>query len=118
MSASLRRALRARKKPTHARLRSFNLTKVPKLSSRRNYASTAQLLPRYFVCAGIGKSLTNDTQLGHDQPLDEGHGSFERQTPYWCDIMISCINKKDAVQQRLKPLPYLSFEAMTASTGV
>ncbi len=66
--------------------------------------------PRYGVCAGVGKSLSIDTgSLETFKTFDEVLESFDKQMKYWCDLQISCINKVDYAQQRLKPLPYLSL---------
>jgi len=35
--------------------------------------------------------------------------SYGRQLKYWCDTLVTLINKNDLVHQRLKPLPYLSL---------
>jgi pyruvate formate-lyase/glycerol dehydratase family glycyl radical enzyme len=66
--------------------------------------------PRYPVCGGAGKTLSINTgSLDTFKSFDEVTASFDEQMKYWCDKLISCINKIDFVQQRLKPLPYLSL---------
>ncbi len=66
--------------------------------------------PRYTVCAGAGKRLSINTgSLETFKTFDEVAQSFDKQMKYWCDLLISCINKIDYAQQRLKPLPYLSL---------
>ena len=90
---------------------SFNLTKVLELSLNGGRCmDCSDACPRYSRCAGAGNRLSIDTgSLDTFESFEEVRESFERQMAYWCDIMISCINKIDAVQQRLKPLPYLSL---------
>ena len=66
--------------------------------------------PRYAKCAGVGKGLSINTGIltemtSFDQVLE----SYDKQMAYWCDSMISTINKIDLCHQRLKPLPYLSL---------
>jgi formate C-acetyltransferase len=46
-----------------------------------------------------------DSFASFDEVLD----SFDKQMEYWCGLMIKSINKIDFVQQKLKPLPYLSL---------
>jgi formate C-acetyltransferase len=41
--------------------------------------------------------------------FDEVLESYDRQMEYWCDILVTLINKNDLTHQRLKPLPYLSL---------
>ena len=66
--------------------------------------------PRWSRCGSQGKHLSIDTGsletfTSFDQVLD----SYEKQMKFWCDSMVSCINKMDYAHQRLKPLPYLSL---------
>ena len=63
-----------------------------------------------------GRCIDDDTQLSIDTgsletftSFDEVLESYDRQMKYWCDNMISTINKMDLCHQRLKPLPYLSL---------
>ena len=63
-----------------------------------------------------GRCIDDDTRLSIDTgsletftSFDEVLASFDRQMKYWCDSMISTINKLDFCHQRLKPLPYLSL---------
>ena len=66
--------------------------------------------PRYAQCAGAGKGLSIDTgSLADMTSFDQVLESYDRQMAYWCDSMISTINKIDLCHQRLKPLPYLSL---------
>jgi formate C-acetyltransferase len=90
---------------------SFNLTKVLELSiNGGRCVDCSDACPRYGICAGAGKSLSINTgSLETFESFEAVKESFERQMRYWCDLMISCINKMDVAQQRLKPLPYLSL---------
>ena len=66
--------------------------------------------PRYAKCAGAGKSLSINTgSIAEFTSFDQVLESYDKQMKYWCDSMISCINKIDYAHQRLKPLPYLSL---------
>ena len=66
--------------------------------------------PRYARCAGVGKGLSIDTgNLAEMTSFDQVLESYDKQMAYWCDSMISTINKIDLCHQRLKPLPYLSL---------
>ncbi len=63
-----------------------------------------------------GRCIDDDTQLSIDtgsletfRSFDEVLASFDRQMKYWCDNMISTLNKMDYCHQRMKPLPYLSL---------
>ena len=63
-----------------------------------------------------GRCIDDDMQLSIDtgslesfKSFDEVLESYDRQMKYWCDSMISTINKVDFCHQRLKPLPYLSL---------
>ena len=63
-----------------------------------------------------GRCIDDDTQLSIDTgsletftSFDEVLESFDKQMKYWCDSMISTINKMDFCHQRMKPLPYLSL---------
>lgn len=86
---------------------SFNLAKVLQLSINGGRCiDCGPACPYHKSCQGLGPdtgSLERFTSF--DQVLD----SFRAQMKYWCDLMISCINKMDLCQQRLKPLPYLSL---------
>ncbi len=63
-----------------------------------------------------GRCIDDDMQLSVDtgsletfSTFDEVLESFDRQMKYWCDNMISTLNKMDYCHQRMKPLPYLSL---------
>ncbi len=90
---------------------SVNLSKILTLAIHGGQCiDCASTCPRYKVCAGIGKTLSLNTgSLESFQSFDEVLVSFKKQMKYWCDILISCLNKMDYAQQRLKPLPYLSL---------
>ncbi len=61
-------------------------------------------------CIDDGQQLSVDTgSLETFRSFDEVLASFDKQMKYWCDSMISTINKLDFCHQRLKPLPYLSL---------
>lgn len=66
--------------------------------------------PYYSGCAGAGGGLSIDTgSLEEFTSFDQVLESYDRQMEYWCDQLISTVNKIDLAQQRLKPLPYLSL---------
>ena len=66
--------------------------------------------PRWERCGAQGKHLSIDTgSLETFTSFDQVLESYDRQMQYWCDSMVSCINKMDYAHQRLKPLPYLSL---------
>lgn len=63
-----------------------------------------------------GRPIDTGEQLGPDtgsldtfQSFDEVLESYDRQMQYWCDRLVSCVDKIDLAQQALKPLPYLSL---------
>ena len=61
-------------------------------------------------CIDDGMQLSIDTgSLETFTSFDEVLESFDKQMKYWCDSMISTINKLDYCHQRMKPLPYLSL---------
>ena len=61
-------------------------------------------------CIDDGTQLSIDTgSLESFTSFDQVLDSFDKQMKYWCDNMISTINKMDFCHQRLKPLPYLSL---------
>ncbi len=90
---------------------SVNLAKIVTLAINGGRCiDCASSCPRFGVCAGDGKSLSINTgSLETFKTFDDVMASFDKQMKYWCDILISCINKMDYAQQRLKPLPYLSL---------
>lgn len=90
---------------------SFNLAKTVQLAINHGRCiDCSKDCPRFAKCAGAGASLGPDTGgLDTFQSFDEVKESFEKQMKYWCDKMISMVNKIDMAQQALKPLPYLSL---------
>ena len=66
--------------------------------------------PFHAKCAGAGKCLGIDTGSIEDfTSFDQVLEAYDRQMAFWCDQMVSTINKIDLCHQRLKPLPYLSL---------
>ena len=66
--------------------------------------------PRWAKCGALGKHLSIDTgSLETFTSFDQVLESYDKQMKFWCDSMVSCINKLDYAHQRLKPLPYLSL---------
>jgi formate C-acetyltransferase len=90
---------------------SFNLAKVLQLAINGGRCiDCGPACPRGAVCAGAGKSLGPNTgSLSSFASFDELLASYDKQMKYWCDLMISGINKTDITHRRLKPLPYLSL---------
>jgi formate C-acetyltransferase len=90
---------------------SFNMAKVLQLAINGGRCIDCnEECPRHAKCAGAGGRLGVDTgSLATFKNFDEVLTSFDRQMKYWCDLMISGINKMDIAHQRLKPLPYLSL---------
>lgn len=90
---------------------SANLTKIMTLAINGGKCiDCSSACPRYAECAGAGSQLSINTgSLETFESFDEVLDSFDKQMKYWCDMLISCINKIDIAQQRLKPLPYLSL---------
>jgi hypothetical protein len=65
-------------------------------------------LPRR--CIDDGEQLSHrHGSLEEFATFDEVLDSYRKQLKYWCDQMISMINKMDLCHQRMKPLPYLSL---------
>jgi formate C-acetyltransferase len=90
---------------------SFNIAKVFQLAVNGGRCiECGSHCPRYSKCAGIGGRLGIDTgSLESFESFDQVMDSFDKQMEYWCDLMISQVNKVDLTHQRLKPLPYLSL---------
>jgi len=66
--------------------------------------------PRWAKCGALGKHLSIDTgSLETFTDFEQVLESYDKQMKFWCDSMVSCINKMDYAHQRLKPLPYLSL---------
>jgi formate C-acetyltransferase len=64
----------------------------------------------YSKCVGAGRTLgLNTGSLETFSSFDEVLDSYDRQMKYWCDELVTLINKNDLTHQRLKPLPYLSL---------
>ena len=86
---------------------SFNLAKVLQLAINGGRCiDCSESCPYHDKCTGLGPDTGS---LRTAKSFDEVVASFKAQMKYWCDLMISCINKIDLAQQRLKPLPYLSL---------
>ncbi|MBR4702518.1 MAG: formate C-acetyltransferase/glycerol dehydratase family glycyl radical enzyme [Oscillospiraceae bacterium] len=86
---------------------SFNLAKVLQLAINGGRCiDCSEACGYYTKCRGLGPDTGS---LETAESFDEVVASFKAQMKYWCDEMLSCINKIDLCQQRLKPLPYLSL---------
>jgi formate C-acetyltransferase len=86
---------------------SFNLAKVLQLSINGGRCiDCSAACPFHETCRGLGPDTGS---LETAESFDDVVRSFKAQMKYWCDLMLSCINKMDLAQQRLKPLPYLSL---------
>jgi formate C-acetyltransferase len=90
---------------------SVNLAKILQLSINGGRCiDCSSLCGFYNKCAGAGGSLGPDTgSLETFKNFDEVLENYDRQMKYWTDMLVSCINKIDYAQQRIKPLPYLSL---------
>jgi pyruvate formate-lyase/glycerol dehydratase family glycyl radical enzyme len=90
---------------------SFNIAKVMQLAINGGRCIDCNpKCPRHNKCAGIGGRLGIDTgSLETFKSFDDVMDAFDKQMEYWCDLMISQVNKVDMAHQRLKPLPYLSL---------
>jgi len=88
----------------------FNMNKVLELAvNNGRCAECSAECPRYAKCAGAGKSLGIDTgSIETFQTFDEVLAAYDKQMEYWCNNMISMLNKVDVVHQEVKPLPFLS----------
>ena len=86
---------------------SFNLAKVLQLAINGGRCiDCSEACPYHASCTGLGPDTGS---LATAKSFDDVVASFKAQMKYWCDLMLSCINKMDLAQQRLKPLPYLSL---------
>lgn len=86
---------------------SFNLAKVLQLAINGGRCiDCSEGCPYHESCKGLGPDTGS---IATAKSFDEVVQSFKAQMKYWCDLMVSCINKIDIAQQRLKPLPYLSL---------
>jgi len=90
---------------------SVNIAKILQLSINHGRCiDCADSCPFFEKCAGAGGSLGPDTGgLDTFKNFDEVKDSFAAQMKYWANMLISCVNKIDYAQQRIKPLPYLSL---------
>ncbi|MDR2665276.1 MAG: formate C-acetyltransferase/glycerol dehydratase family glycyl radical enzyme [Oscillospiraceae bacterium] len=90
---------------------SVNLTKIMQLAINGGKCiGCSPACKQYAACAGAGATLGPDTgSLVSFTCFDEVMQSYDRQMAYWCNILVTLINKNDLVHQRLKPLPYLSL---------
>ena len=90
---------------------SVNLTKIMQLAINGGKCiGCSAECGQYSRCAGAGKALGPDTgSLETFKSFDEVMAAYDKQMKYWCDILVTLINKNDLTHQRLKPLPYLSL---------
>ena len=90
---------------------SVNLSKIMQLAINGGKCiGCSETCKQYATCVGAGKTLGPDTgNLESFQSFDEVMESYDKQMAYWCDILVTLINKNDLTHQRLKPLPYLSL---------
>jgi formate C-acetyltransferase len=90
---------------------SVNLAKILQLAiNGGRCADCGAACPFYAGCAGAGGGLGPDTgSLETFTDFGQVLESFDRQMKHWADMLVSCINKIDVAQQRVKPLPYLSL---------
>ncbi len=89
---------------------------VPGKTYGMHDSSSLNLTMILHMAINGGRCIDDDMQLSIDTgsletftTFDEVLESFDRQMQYWCDNMISTINKIDFCHQRMKPLPYLSL---------
>ncbi|MGI6216551.1 MAG: glycyl radical protein [Coriobacteriales bacterium] len=90
---------------------SLNLTIILQLAINHGHCiDCGPACPFHSRCAAVGKSLGIDVG-GFDtfKTFDDVKVAFDKEMEYFCDQMISTINKIDIIQQRMKPLPYLSL---------
>jgi formate C-acetyltransferase len=90
---------------------SLNLAKILQLSINGGRCIDCSDKCRFYMdCAGAGGGLGPNTgSLVYFKNFDAVKASFDAQMKYWCDVLVSCINKIDYAQQRIKPLPFLSL---------
>ena len=90
---------------------SVNLTKIMQLSINGGKCiGCSEECSQYAKCAGAGGTLGPDTgSIETFKSFEEVMESYDKQMKYWCDVLITLINKNDMAHQRLKPLPYLSL---------
>ncbi|MDR0813276.1 MAG: formate C-acetyltransferase/glycerol dehydratase family glycyl radical enzyme [Oscillospiraceae bacterium] len=90
---------------------SVNLTKIMQLAINGGKCiGCSAACPQYKSCVGAGKTLGPDNgSIAEFTTFDEVLESYDAQMKYWCDTLVTLINKNDVTHQRLKPLPYLSL---------
>ncbi|MDR0904673.1 MAG: formate C-acetyltransferase/glycerol dehydratase family glycyl radical enzyme, partial [Oscillospiraceae bacterium] len=90
---------------------SVNLTKIMQLAINGGKCVGCNSgCKQWSKCVGAGRTLSPDTgDLTTFTSFDEVLESYDKQMKYWCDILVTLINKNDLTHQRLKPLPYLSL---------
>ncbi|MDR3310713.1 MAG: formate C-acetyltransferase/glycerol dehydratase family glycyl radical enzyme [Oscillospiraceae bacterium] len=90
---------------------SVNLAKIMQLAINGGKCiGCSETCRQYAACAGAGRTLGPDTgNFGNFASFGDVLASFDAQMSYWCDILVTLVNKNDATHQRLKPLPYLSL---------
>jgi formate C-acetyltransferase len=90
---------------------SVNLAKIMTLSINGGKClDCSASCKQYDKCVGAGKTLSPDTgSLDTFTSFDDVLESFDKQMKYWCDMLVTLVNKNDLSHQRLKPLPYLSL---------
>ncbi|MDR2530368.1 MAG: formate C-acetyltransferase/glycerol dehydratase family glycyl radical enzyme [Oscillospiraceae bacterium] len=90
---------------------SVNLAKIMSLAiNGGKCVDCGESCKLYASCVGAGRTLGPDTgSLESFASFDDVLASFDAQMRYFCDMLITLINKNDLSHQRLKPLPYLSL---------
>jgi len=90
---------------------SVNLAKIMTLAINGGKCLDCSERCKYYSkCVGAGYTLGPDTgSLTTFKSFDEVMESYDKQMKYWCDQLVTLINKNDITHQRLKPLPYLSL---------
>ena len=90
---------------------SVNMTKIMQLAINGGKCiGCGEHCNLYGKCAGVGGTLGPDTgSLETFKSFEEVMESYDKQMKYWCDILVTLVNKNDVTHQRLKPLPYLSL---------
>ena len=90
---------------------SINLSKIMQLSINGGKCiGCSEECKQYSTCVGAGQTLGPDTgSIETFKSFEEVMESYDKQMAYWCNILVTLINKNDLTHQRLKPLPYLSL---------
>ncbi len=66
--------------------------------------------PRYSICAGDGKKLGLSTgSLETFKSIEEVKTAFEKQSEYFINHMVNCINIMDDVHREMAPTPFTSI---------